>query len=108
MNNPDGSWPYPAGVEPSAAAWNEANRGNGNMMPYPGMPGFNPELQNLANGMSSDYSGAGMPAGWPGYPPLGPGMVRVRIDFFRSVVNSDSDPQLKPVLKLTFKYFRLQ
>lgn len=72
MNNPDGSWPYPAGVEPSAA-WNEANRGNGNMMPYPGMPGFNPELQNLANGMSNDYSG-GMP-GWPGYPPLGPGMV---------------------------------
>ena len=72
MNNPDGSWPYPAGVEPSAS-WNEANRSNGNMMPYPGMPGFNPELQNLANGMSNDYSG-GMP-GWPGYPPLGPGMV---------------------------------
>ena len=43
-------------------------------MPYPGMPGFNPELQNLANGMANDYSGAGMP-GWPGYPPLGPGMV---------------------------------
>ena len=42
-------------------------------MPYPGMP-FNPELQNLANGMANgDYSG--MP-GWPSYPGLPtPGMV---------------------------------
>jgi len=80
MNNPDGSWPYPNADSTTAAAWNEASR-NGSMMPYPGMP-FNPELQNLANGMANgDYSG--MP-GWPSYPGLPtPGMVNA--DLFRGL-----------------------
>ena len=58
-------------------------------MPYPGMP-FNPELQNLANGMASgDYSG--MP-GWPSYPGLPtPGMVSFFNEQKNPKINKSSD-----------------